>query len=79
MAINFRGYIETLKDNDELTTISRSTDLRDVAALVPQSDKALLFTNLRGYSIPVAYNSGYAVVAVSFLLTAATWGVAYGL
>ena len=54
MAVNFRGYIETLKENDELTTISRSTDLRDVAALVPQSDKALLFTNLRGYSIPVA-------------------------
>ena len=30
-----------------------------------------------GYSIPVAYRSGYAVVAVSFLLTAAAWGVAY--
>lgn len=54
MAVNFRGYIETLKENDELTTISRSTDLRDVAALVPQSDKALLFTNVRGYSMPVA-------------------------
>lgn len=54
MAVNFRGYIETLKENDELTTISKATDLRDVAALVPQSDKALLFTNVRGYSIPVA-------------------------
>jgi len=32
-----------------------------------------------GYSIPVAYRSGYAVVAVSLLLTAAAWGVAYGL
>lgn len=30
-----------------------------------------------GYSIPVAYRSGYAVVAVSVLLTAAAWGVAY--
>lgn len=30
-----------------------------------------------GYSIPVAYRSGYAVVAASFLLTAAAWGVAY--
>ncbi|MGQ0587853.1 MAG: succinate dehydrogenase, cytochrome b556 subunit [Gammaproteobacteria bacterium] len=32
-----------------------------------------------GYSIPVAYRSGYAVVVVSFLLTAAAWGIAYGL
>jgi succinate dehydrogenase / fumarate reductase cytochrome b subunit len=32
-----------------------------------------------GYSIPVAYRSGYAVVAASVLLTAAAWGVAYGL
>lgn len=32
-----------------------------------------------GYSIPVAYRSGYAVVALSVLLTAAAWGVAYGL
>ena len=30
-----------------------------------------------GYSIPVAYRSGYAVVAVSVLLTAAAWAVAY--
>src|SRR6267142_116249 len=54
MAINFRGYLDTLKKNDELTVISKATDLRDVAALVPQSDKALLFTNVRGYSMPVA-------------------------
>jgi len=32
-----------------------------------------------GYSIPVAYRSGYAVVAVSLLLTGAAWGIAYGL
>jgi UbiD family decarboxylase len=54
MAANFRGYLDTLKKNDELTVISKTTDLRDVAALVPQSDKALLFTNVRGYSMPVA-------------------------
>src|SRR5687767_5607366 len=53
MAVNFRGYIETLKKNHELTIIAKSTDLRDVAALVAQSDKALLFTNVRGYSMPV--------------------------
>ena len=54
MAANFRGYLDTLKKNDELTVIAKATDLRDVAALVPQSDKALLFTNVRGYSMPVA-------------------------
>jgi 2,5-furandicarboxylate decarboxylase 1 len=54
MAANFRSYLDALKENDELTVISRSTDLRDVAALVPQSDKALLFTNVRGYGMPVA-------------------------
>ena len=32
-----------------------------------------------GYSIPVAYRSGYAVVALSLLLTGAAWGIAYGL
>jgi 2,5-furandicarboxylate decarboxylase 1 len=54
MAANFRSYLDALKKNDELTVISKSTDLRDVAALVPQSDKALLFTNVRGYGMPVA-------------------------
>src|SRR5918994_796316 len=54
MAIDFRGYLDALKKNDELTLVSKSTDLRDVAALVPQSEKALLFTNIRGYSMPVA-------------------------
>jgi 2,5-furandicarboxylate decarboxylase 1 len=54
MTANFRDYIDTLKKNDELTVISKTTDLRDVAALVPQSDKALLFTNVHGYAMPVA-------------------------
>jgi 2,5-furandicarboxylate decarboxylase 1 len=54
MATHFRGYLDTLKKNHELTVISKATDLRDVAALVPQSDKALLFTNVCGYSMPVA-------------------------
>src|SRR5438132_5755372 len=54
MAANFRSYLDALKKNDELTVISKATDLRDIAALVPQSDKALLFNNVRGYSMPVA-------------------------
>ena len=31
----------------------------------------------KGYSLPVAYGSGYAVVAISFLLTGAVWALAY--
>src|SRR5918996_3850340 len=54
MAASFRSFLETLKKNGELNVISKATDLRDVAALVPQSDKALLFTNVHGYSMPVA-------------------------
>jgi 2,5-furandicarboxylate decarboxylase 1 len=54
MTATFRNYIEKLREKDELTVVSKATDLRDVAALVPQSDKALLFTAVRGYSIPVA-------------------------
>jgi succinate dehydrogenase / fumarate reductase, cytochrome b subunit len=30
-----------------------------------------------GYSIPVVYRSGYVMVACSFLLTAAAWGLAH--
>jgi 2,5-furandicarboxylate decarboxylase 1 len=54
MSANFRSYLDALKKNDELTVVSKATDLRDVAALVPQSAQALLFTNVRGYSMPVA-------------------------
>jgi len=37
-----------------------------------------LFWDLgRGYAIPIAYRSGYAVVAASFLLTAGAWALAY--
>jgi UbiD family decarboxylase len=54
MAATFRSYLDTLKKNNELTIISKAVDLRDIAALVPQSDKALLFSHVRGYSMPVA-------------------------
>jgi 2,5-furandicarboxylate decarboxylase 1 len=53
MEMSFRGFLQTLRDHDELLEISRPVDPRNIAALVPQSDKALLFTNLIGYSMPV--------------------------
>jgi len=51
MKASFRDYIETLRKNDELLEISKPVDLRDIAALVSQSEKALLFKNLPGYSM----------------------------
>src|SRR5919197_325975 len=54
MTADFRGYLDALRNNDELAVISKTTDLRDLAALVAQSEQALLFTNVRGYPMPVA-------------------------
>ena len=53
MKASFRDYINTLRKNDELVEISKCVDLRNVAALVAQADKALLFKNVAGYSMPV--------------------------
>lgn len=53
MKASFRDYVNTLQKNDELLEIHKPVDLRDVAALVAQSEKALLFKNVTGYSMPV--------------------------
>jgi 2,5-furandicarboxylate decarboxylase 1 len=53
MKASFRDYINTLRRNDEMLEIAKPVDLRDVAALVAQSEKALLFKNPIGYSMPV--------------------------
>ena len=53
MRASFRDYVETLRKHDELLEITKPVDLRNVAALVAQSDKALVFKNLSGYSMPV--------------------------
>jgi 2,5-furandicarboxylate decarboxylase 1 len=53
MKASFRDYVNTLRKNNELLEITKPVDLRDVAALVAQSEKALLFKNLPGYSMPV--------------------------
>ncbi len=53
MGVCFRDYLERLREQNELLEISRPVDLRNIAALVPQSEKALFFTKPLGYSIPV--------------------------
>jgi len=49
MKASFRDYIDTLRKNDELLEIKKTVDLRNVAALVAQAEKALLFKNVAGY------------------------------
>ena len=39
MKASFRDYVNTLRRNDELLEISKPVDLRDIAALVAQSEK----------------------------------------
>ena len=53
MAADFREFVTKCRENGELIEISQPVDLRNIAALVPQSDKALLFTRVEGYSMPV--------------------------
>jgi 2,5-furandicarboxylate decarboxylase 1 len=53
MKASFRDYVNQLRKSDELLEINRPVDLRDVAALVDQSEKALMFKNVKGYSMPV--------------------------
>lgn len=53
MAENFRELIDDLRAADELIEIGKPVDIRHIATLVDQSDKALLFTSVNGYDMPV--------------------------
>ena len=53
MTATFRQLLDDLRAADELIEITKPVDIRYIAALVDQSDKALLFTNVIGYDMPV--------------------------
>ena len=53
MSASFREFVDDLRAAGELVEISKPVDIRHVATLVDQSDKALMFTNVTGYDIPV--------------------------
>jgi 2,5-furandicarboxylate decarboxylase 1 len=53
MSVSFRDFLRLLKEKGELVEINKVTDLRDIAALVPQSDTALIFKSVLGYSTPI--------------------------
>jgi 2,5-furandicarboxylate decarboxylase 1 len=50
---DLRGFVDRLRESDELIDLHQSVDIRHIATLVDQSDKAILFHNVIGYDIPV--------------------------
>jgi 2,5-furandicarboxylate decarboxylase 1 len=53
MQENFREYLDRLRGAKELVDLKQPIDIRHIATLVDQSDKALLFHNVIGYDMPV--------------------------
>ena len=53
MSGTFREFLDVLRENDELIDINKPVDLRNVAALTADSEKALFFSNPIGYSLPL--------------------------
>ncbi len=50
---DFRGFLDRLRKEKELTDIRQPVDIRHIATLVDQSDQALYFHNVIGYDVPV--------------------------
>jgi 2,5-furandicarboxylate decarboxylase 1 len=50
---DFRGFLERLRQEKELTDIRQPVDIRHIATLVDQSDQALYFHDVIGYDMPV--------------------------
>lgn len=50
---NYRQFLERLRAEGELIDMHQPVDSRHIATLVDQSDKALMFHNVIGYSMPV--------------------------
>src|SRR6201996_4837468 len=49
----FRGFLDRLRQTGELIDFHQPIDIRHIATLVDQSDKAILFHKVIGYDIPV--------------------------
>jgi 2,5-furandicarboxylate decarboxylase 1 len=50
---NFRQFLDRLRQHGELVDLHQPIDIRHIATLVDQSDKAIFFHNVIGYKIPV--------------------------
>ncbi|PIL19162.1 carboxylyase [Puniceibacterium antarcticum] len=53
MSENFREFLESLRQCGELVDLRQPIDIRHIATLVDQSDKALMFHNVNGFKTPV--------------------------
>ncbi len=53
MQENFREFLERLRKANELVDVRQPVDIRHIATLVDQSDKALYFHDVIGYDLPV--------------------------
>src|SRR3954471_2646049 len=53
MKENFREFLGRLREAKELVDIRQPVDIRHIATLVDQSDKALMFHDVIGYEMPV--------------------------
>src|SRR5258708_7144382 len=53
MQESFRQFLGRLRDAGEMIDLHQPVDIRHIATLVDQSDKALLFHNVIGYDMPV--------------------------
>lgn len=49
----FRGFLDRLRTEGELIDLHQPVDIRHIATLVDQSDKALFFNRVIGYDMPV--------------------------
>src|SRR3954464_15700401 len=49
----FRGFLDRLRTERELTDIRQPVDIRHIGTLVDQSEQALFFHNVIGYDMPV--------------------------
>jgi len=50
---DLRGFVERLRKSGQLIDLHESVDIRHIATLVDQSDKALMFHNVIGYKVPL--------------------------
>ena len=53
MSSSLREFVEDLRSAEQIREVKKRIDIRHIAALVDQSDTALLFTNVIGYEMPV--------------------------
>ena len=53
MSTNFREFVADLRAAGQIREITKPVDIRHIAALVDQSETALMFSNVIGYDMPV--------------------------